>query len=216
MSRSSIFIGGLLLSAAAQAQVCTCTDIADIKRRIKEAETAIKAYSGEMQKITEQMMRTQDPIAYTPERREKLQGRVQAALNQASDGGISTTPTIAGENPGGTNNLCQITINLHPSATACMRESVKRHEELHQRECKKTFSAGAVLESVRTGKDRFERSGATLIQYAMEEVSGYTTEIQFLQGELARLESLCKPKVLPPPEQRERRDYTAQPRQRTP
>jgi hypothetical protein len=210
--RSAWVIGGFLFSAAVQAQVCTCTDIADIKRRSKEAETAIGAYSTEMQKITEQMMRTQDPVAYTAERRQKLQGRVQAALSQASDGGIPTMPTVAGENPGGTNNLCQVTINLHPSATACMRESVKRHEELHASECKKTFGAGAVLDSVRTGKDRFERSGATLVQYAMEEISGYTTELQFLQSELARLETACKPK--PPPV--EQRAYTSQPRQRQP
>ena len=209
MLRSSVCFGLVLLATSASAQVCSCIDVGDIKRRMKEAQTAIQAYSTEMQKISEQMMRTRDPVAYTPERREKLQGRVQDALNQASDGGISTTPSIAGENPGGTNNLCQITINLHPSATACMRESVKRHEELHQSECKKTFSAGAVLESVRTGKDRFERSGATLVQYAMEEVSGYTTEIQFLQSELMRLEQQCKAK--PPP--RERRDFTAQPGQ---
>ena len=199
----------LLAATPLRAQPCTCIDVGDIKARLAEATAAITAYSTEIQKMTEQMMRTRDPIPYTAERREKLQSRVQDAVNQVAAGRISPTPSIKGENPGGTGNTCLITINLHPSATACMKESVKRHEEHHQRECLKTLSAGKVLGAIVTGKtDRFERDGAQLTQYAQEEIGGYTTEMMFLQSELARLAQAeeCKPK------QPERRDYTAQPR----
>lgn len=206
-------LASLFLSMAApvQAQVCKCVDIGDIKARILEASTAISAYSAEMQKMGEQMLRTQEAIPYSPARREKLQGRVKDALTQVSSGGrISATPTL-GHTLGGTGNLCQTEINLHPSATACMRESVKRHEDHHSSECKKTLAAGSILTTVTTGKDRFERNNAQLMEYAMEEISGYTTEIAFLQGELARLERSeeCKPKPKP-----ERRAFTAQQRNR--
>lgn len=198
----------LLWSTAAWSQPCACIDVGDIKQRIKEAETAINTYGTEMGKMVEQIQRTHDPLAYTPERRAKLQGRVQAALNQVTAGRIATAPTD-GDNPGGTNNLCMTTINLHPSATACMRESVKRHEDYHREQCLKTRSAGNVVGAAISGKaDRFERDGASLIQYAQEEMGGYTSELTFLQGELARLQRApeCQPKRPPVI------DYTAQPR----
>lgn len=202
-----LLAGLCMLCSAVQAQTCQCADMGDIRNRITEATAAISAYSTEMQKMVEQIMRTQEPLPYTPERRAKLQGRVQTALNAAMAGRLGTNPTIAGENPGGTSNVCSVTINLHPSATACMRESVSRHEAYHRDQCLKTRSAGAVLGSVVSGKDRFERDGAALTDYAQEEIGGYTTELQFLQGELARLSQsdACKPKPKPV----ELRSYTA-------
>jgi hypothetical protein len=199
-----------LLGAVPAYAGCQCADIGDIKNRMLEANTAIQAYSTEMQKMVEQMMRTQEPLPYTPERRAKLQGRVQAALNQAMAGKLATAPAPSGENPGGTSNLCTVTINVHPSTTACIRESVAKHEEYHQAQCMKTRTAGKILESVRTGKDRFERDDASLPEYAQEEIAGYTAELQFLQAELMRLSQSeeCKPKQRKP----ELRDYTAQPR----
>lgn len=114
---------------------------------------------------------------------------------------------MANENPGGTSNICTMTINLHPSATACMRESVKRHEQHHQSECVKTLPR--IGDSILHGKDRFERQQASLVQYAMEEIAGYTTEIQFLQSELARLQRSeeCNPRPKP-----EVRHFTGVPR----
>ena len=60
----------LLVAAPAQAQVCKCIDIGDIKARILEANAAIAGYSAEMRKMMEQMLRTQEPIPYTPAPRE--------------------------------------------------------------------------------------------------------------------------------------------------
>lgn len=198
----------LALSPAAFAQPCQCIDQGDIKARMAEAQAAIQAYGTEIQKMSEQMVRTQEALPYTRERREKLQGRVQAAINKVAAGRIQTTPTM-GDNPGGTDNLCNVTIGMHPSATACMRESVKRHEEHHRQECLKTRTAGKIATSIRTGQDRFERDGIQLSQYAGEELAGYQTEFMFLQQELARLKTACQPK-------REVRDYTAEQRSRSP
>jgi hypothetical protein len=203
-----------LAAFAAHAQTCQCIDIGDIKRRSAEAQAAIQAYNAEMGKMMEQIQRTHQPLQYTPERREKLQGRVQQALNQANPGAIATAPVL-GHNAGGTDNLCNISINLHPSATACMRESVRKHEEYHREQCLKTRSVGSIAGAVVSGKaDRFERDGVSLMQYASEEIGGYTTELAFLQKELGRLQSApeCQPKKPPV----EVIDYTAQPRQRKP
>ena len=210
-------VGAALLSAApsVSAQACGCPDIGDMQRRIAEATTALNAYTAEVQKMMEQTMRTRQPIAYTPERRALLQSRIQTALNNAQGGAIATAPTD-GDNPGGTSNLCTISLNFHPSATACMRESVTRHEKHHQDECLKMMKRpfGGV-DQVVTGRDRFQLTGAQLSQYASEEITSYMTEITFLQGELARLQSTneCAPKPKPAPAVR---DYTAQPRQRRP
>lgn len=192
-----------------QAQVCQCIDIGDIKARMAEANAAVAAYSAEMRKMAEQIQRTMEPIPYTPARRETLQGRVQQALNQVATGRISPTPST-GHSLAGTSNVCLIEINLHPSATACMRESVKRHEKHHQFECAKTLSESRVMDSAISGRDRFERNRAQLMDYAIEEIGGYTTELAFLQSELSRLSHSeeCNPRPKP-----EVRDYSAQPRQ---
>jgi len=206
---SAILVFFLALSPFSLAQTCQCIDRGDIKARIAEAQAAIQAYSEEMQKMSEQMMRTQSPLQYTPERREKLQGRVQNAINKVAAGRIQTFPTM-GDNPGGTDNLCNVTINAHPSATACMRESVKRHEEHHRQECLKTRSAGKIATSIRTGKDRFERDDMPLTQYAVEELGGYQAEVNFLNQEQARLAKACQPP------KREVIDFTAQRRSSNP
>jgi hypothetical protein len=198
----------LALPVPALAQ-CQCIDVGDIKARMKEAEAAMNAYGTEIQKMGEQMQRTQAPIPYTKERRVKLQERVQEALNKVAAGRISTAPTM-GDNPGGTDNLCNVTISLSPSATACMRESVKRHEQFHRQECLKTRTAGKIGTSIATGQDRFERDGMQLMQYASEEIGGYLAELTFLNGEQTRLAQACKP---PKPEVR---DYTAEQRNRSP
>lgn len=201
----------LAFSTPAFAQPCQCIDVGDIKARIAEAQAAVQAYSTEMQKMMEQVQRTQQPLPYTPERREKLQKRVQEALNKVAAGRIATVPT-SGDNPGGTDNLCNVTIGLHPSATACMRESVKRHEEHHRQECLKTRTPGKIATSVRTGQDRFERDQIQLMQYAAEETGGYSAEIAFLTQEHSRLQQACKATA----PKREVRDYTAEQRDRNP
>lgn len=209
MSPAKLLLVVLLAFSGSAFAQCQCIDVGDIKARSKEAKAAIEAYGAQIQKMMEQMQRTQSPIAYTPDRRKKLQGHVQDALNKVAAGRIQTVPTM-GDNPGGTDNLCNVTIGLHPSATACMRESVKRHEEYHRAECLKTRSAAKVMTSIKTGQDRFERDGIQLAQYASEEIGGYTEELKFLASEEARLAQACKPKPAPV------RDYTAEQRNRSP
>jgi hypothetical protein len=211
LSHAPLILALLVAFSGSAFAQCQCIDVGDIKARTKEATAAIEAYGAEMSKMMEQMQRTQAPLPYTPERRQKLQGRVQEALNKVSAGRISTTPTM-GDNPGGTDNLCNVTIGMHPSATACMRESVKRHEEFHRAECLKTRTAGKIGTTIKTGQDRFERDGIQLFQYAQEEVGGYMEEIKFLGAEEARLARApeCKPKAPPV------RDYTAEQRNRSP
>jgi len=207
--RTAIAVVFLVLPAVSMAQPCQCIDKGDIAARVSEAQAAILAYGEEIQKMSEQMVRTQSSLPYTKERREKLQGRIQNAINKVAAGRIQTTPT-QGDNPGGTDNLCNVTIGLHPSATACMRESVKRHEEHHRQECLKTRTAGKIATAIKTGQDRFERDGNQLTKYASEEIGGYQAEMMFLNAEQARLAKACQP---PKPRVR---DYTAEQRNRSP
>ena len=70
MSKAPLIVALLVAaSGTAFAQQCQCIDIGDIKARKKEASTAIEAYGAEMNKIAEQMQRTQDPVSYNPARR---------------------------------------------------------------------------------------------------------------------------------------------------
>ena len=206
-----ILIVLLAFSGSAYAQ-CQCIDVGDIKARSKEAKAAIEAYGQEMGKMAEQTQRTHDPLLYTDARRAKLQGNIQKALNGVNAGRISPTPTIEGGAVASAGNLCNIVYKLHPSATACMRESIKRHEEYHQKQCQGMLSASGIAVAAATGKgtDRFERTGATLIQYASEEIGGYLEEVKFLNSEEARLAQACKPKAPVV------RDYTSEQRNRSP
>lgn len=200
---------GLLAARPALGQACKCSDAAALQTRETEAKAAIAAYQTEIQKMAEQMMRTQQPLPYTPERREKLQGRVKGAIQTALAGTPSPAATTDGKNPGGTSNLCAVEIN--PTLSPCMHDSISAHEQYHADECLKTRSAGTIASSVLNGSDRFERDHRQLAEYASEEIGGYTKELMFISSELARLKSApeCAPK--PPPTQK--RDYTAQPRQ---
>ena len=217
MSKAPLIVALLVAaSGTAFAQQCQCIDIGDIKARKKEATTAIEAYGAEMNKIAEQMQRTQDPVLYTSARREKLQKNIQAALNAKAQGGrISATPVLDhSKGVAATGNMCNIKDNFDPSMTSCMRESIMRHEGYHQAECNRMFDAGKMLEAARTGKgtDRFERANYTLLMYGMEEVAAYTEELKFLSAEEVRLAKApeCKPKEPP------KRDYTAEQRNRQP
>jgi hypothetical protein len=201
----------LAFAAPAYAQTCQCIDVGDIKRRIMEAQAIIQGYSAEIQVMAEQIARTGDPLLYTQARRKKLQENMKKVLNELPSGGrISAVPVHEGENPGGTGNLCQIEIGVHPSASACIREAVLRHEQYHQQQCQKTKSLGNSIGMFVSKQDRFEANKASLVQYAMEEIGGYSAEIMFLQGELNRLSVApeCRPKPKP-----EARHYTAQRRE---
>ena len=199
---------GLLAARPALGQACKCSDVGALKTRETEVKAALAAYQTEIQKMTEQMMRTQQSLPYTPERRQKLQGRVKQAIDTAMAGKPSPAAPADGQNPGGTDNLCNTTIN--ETIPPCMRESIAAHEQLHRDECLQTRTAGAVASSVLNGSDRFERDHRQLTDYAAEEINGYMKELMFTSSELARLKSSpdCAPK--PPPQQK--RDYTAQPR----
>jgi hypothetical protein len=185
-ARSTLFVILLAASPTTFGQICECIDQADIKHRLAEARAAVNAYAKEMGRMVE----------YSEAERRQMQQRVQAAVNGAQVSGISPTPRGDPGNPGGTNSVCLTDINLSPSATACMRTDLQKHEDYHQQQC--------------LARWKKLRPYHFLIEYAIEETTAYMQEITFLQSELARLEKsdACKPK---PPQ--ERRDYTSLPRE---
>jgi hypothetical protein len=198
-----------LAATTARAQECHCDDVHAMELRLKEVNAAIKGFTRELAAMNEQVLRTQQPIMYTEERQAKLRGKVLDVINGEMKG-ETAAPRPSGTNPGETSNLCQVEINLNPSVSACIRESITRHEQYHREQCLKTRSAGAILKGVTEAgqANRFVRDHFSLQQYATEEIMGYTKEIEFLSPELARLRRDCH--APPPPPQK--RDYTGQPR----
>ena len=197
-----IFVGSAGSQPAHSEATCKCVDMSDIKSRISESQAAIQTYRTEIKKMANQQKREGNILVYTAERREKLQGRVQLAMNAITLGSLGIDAWGKDGGPGGTNNLCQVTVN--PDMTACVQESIRRHEEIHRQACLKTESLSTVAASILKGKDRFERDNSTLIAYAQEEIKGYEAELRFLNPEFTALKKRCKPETPPLP------DYTAQ------
>lgn len=182
----------ILLAAPAQAGSCECKDIPDIEEKIEEATTAILTYTLQTALVRE---------AYTSQGRAALQAVVQSALDAVAARGHSVPAT------GGTGNLCFISID---AKTACMKESVQRHEEVHREACLKDLSLSSAWTMFRDIKDRHEVAGRTMADYGREEIEAYQAELAFLMAELERLAKECKK---PPPPPAPQRDYTSQPRQ---
>jgi hypothetical protein len=184
-ARSIVFVILFAASPATFGQ-CQCSDLADMKHRLAEAKAAVNAYSKEMGSVVE----------YSAAGRSQMQQRIQAAINGAQVAGISPTPRGDPGNPGGTNSVCLTDVNLSPSATACMRTDLQKHEDWHQQQC--------------VARWKKLRPYHFMIEYAIEETTAYSLEISFLSSEIARVEKsdACKPKPI-----QERRDYTSLPRE---
>lgn len=146
---------------------CECNDQSDIKQKIDEIEAAIKAYQAEMGNLQGQK--------YTPQAREILNKKVQEAINQAMKGRRSL------RSRGHVNNNCDIKVD---GPTPCLKTAMGFHEEVHQQACLKTKTPEKIVESILTGKDRFERDNATMADYAEEEIAGYSAALRYLKEQL--------------------------------
>ncbi len=154
---------------------CECIDQSDIKQKIEEIEAAIKAYQSEMRNLLAKK--------YTPEAREALNKKVQEAINQAMKGRRSL------RSGGHVNNNCDMKVD---GPTSCLKQATGFHEEVHQQACLKTKTPEKIIESILSGKDRFERDNAAMSDYAEEEIAGYSAALRYLKEQLARLREKCK------------------------
>ncbi|HSR10171.1 MAG TPA: hypothetical protein VLS90_01915 [Thermodesulfobacteriota bacterium] len=182
-----LLVSFLFSSGMAGAQSCDCGDIDTIKQRIEEVQLAIATYTAQMVlTIVGNATMPADKVGYTQDWRDRVQDKVQNAMNNNMKGRKSTGAK------GDTDSACNVTNN---AKTPCMRESVRRHEEVHRQECLKTRN---ILQTMVTGEDRFQRDQASMGDFIKEEIKAYQTELEFLKNELERLEKKCKdPKKTP-------------------
>src|SRR5262249_15838489 len=192
-------LAGSSFPSSAKAEPCSCTDLGDLKNRREEVRVALNVYQSEIERVNGEMMKNRTAIYYTPALAQQIKDKVQAALNQNAAGKLSTAGT------GGTDNLCNISVN--ESATACMQQSTRAHEQVHPDMCLKKRRASSVAASISTPgefKDPFEVQHVPLVIYAVEETNAYFTEQNFLVAQIQALDGPCKPKP------QIQRDYSSQ------
>lgn len=166
-----IFMAASLASATqGLAEDCQCLDRGDIMHRIREAETAIAAYTRESTSLQVEEGRTNTVIKLTPKRIAEIQGHVQKDLDDlaARSGRISTRAVGVTDRF----SLC-IPAILDPSASECMKQAISVHEAVHQKRCLTMATWGSFLFPVG--------------EYLAEETSAYTAEMAFLRDQLAKL-----------------------------
>jgi hypothetical protein len=176
--RNAAVVLGLLLTLIALSrpearapddhQACACPDVFDLTIRHAEAEAAIAAFQGA---INGWAANGGAPAA-SEAGRTALKNQVQGAINGVTD-------SRANHPTGVTDAACQVT-NL--AATACMKEVVAQHEHMHAEACANFVSAHPL------SIDRWP----TLEDYAREEISGYQSELSYINGSLSNLRRECR------------------------
>ena len=179
-------IVALAFPAVARAQACGCDDLKDLRNRLCEAAAAIQEYGRHIRNIREQEKKTGIPVMYSEQRyKEKVQPCVQEALNQVTD-------DKARRFSADTNNACNTTFNGSP--TACMKDVLTSHENVHVTVCMKSKNEAAEgFFSELRGLFTDFRDGTTLVDLLNEERTAYQTEITHIQGEIDRMAHTVPP-----------------------
>lgn len=176
-----------LACAPAHALACGCADVADIRNRLCVARMAISEY----ERLTTRTRRLEDQmdrqLPYSAEAKDSLvKPCVQEAVNtvHASGSKVAVAET--------SDETCEVTVTRADSA--CMRESILRHENRHAAICmwrqERREERGMFAELIARVSDP-ARAGQTLTGYMAEERSAYQSEINHLRSELTRLSLQC-------------------------
>lgn len=161
---------------------CHCIDLGAIRRRLEEAQVAIAAYRSVLPSVP-----ATEPFT------EKSYGAVRPQIQSALDhhryeyppAGKPNVHAYGGTGPGITGGpFCST--EFSPTANACERESLDRHEAVHRRRCEIVRNA-AIADPIGGLADRM----MTLRRILLEEIEAYGTEESFLKGEIARLNGKC-------------------------
>jgi hypothetical protein len=160
--------------------VCQCSDLEDMKNRIAEAGTAARAFAA----FTSDQLSADDAAGtttmYSEDRDNQTTAVAQGAVTSAH-----TTGTTSGK--GKTQTDCVTKIE---TSSACIRQSLQLHENVHSTTCQAIKAAGK--DTTGDFKDTM-----SLVQYWSEEVRAYSKEIEFLTRQIARVSA--DPACAPPP-----------------
>lgn len=163
---------------------CHCIDLGAIRRRLEEAQVAIAAYRSVLPSV---------PAAepFTKESYGLVRPQIQTALDthtyEYPPAGKPNVHAYGGTGPGITGGpFCST--ELSPTANACERESLDRHEAVHRRRCE--IVRNSTLAAPIAGLP--DRAVFMTLRWILEEeVEAYGAEESFLKGEIARLDGKC-------------------------
>ncbi len=178
----AMFIPGLILccvvAANAQASPCSCADKQDLLNRLNLIEAAILEYREQIVGMTNREKIDGKPLMVTPELyKEILQDRVNDALKRIKD---PKARTGTAQTNGGDCTLMHVT-----APTACLRETLTRHEAIHISSCKAYEGA--------PGFHKTYQTRMRLIDFAREEITAYLEERAFILQQLKKLPTTCRP-----------------------
>ncbi len=164
------------LSAQAQSQPCGCADKKDLIDRLNRVEMAIQEYRAQIEKMKEQEKNEGKPLMWTKERYDKLEDTVNTAMKTVKN---PSANSVSAKSNGGDCDFEEIN-----APTACLRESVTRHEKVHHRGCL------AVKDSLSLNETYQMRM--RLADFAQEEIFGYLEERKFILSQLQSLPTDCR------------------------
>jgi hypothetical protein len=160
--------------------VCQCSDLEDMKNRIAEAGAAAKAFA-----VFTSDQATADAASGTT----TMYSQARDAQTTAVAQGAVTAAQKAGTNSGKGKTQTDCVTKIETSS-ACIRQSLQLHENVHSATCQAIKAAGKDT----TGDFKEVLS---LVQYWSEEVKAYSKEIEFLTRQIARVSA--DPACAPPP-----------------
>jgi hypothetical protein len=160
--------------------VCQCSDLEDMKNRIAEAGVAARAFGAFAVDQATADMSAGTTTMYNRDRDDQTTAVAQGAVTSAHK-----TGTKSGK--GKTQTDCVTKIE---TSSACIRQSLQLHENVHSETCQAIKAAGK--DATGDFKDQL-----SLVQYWAEEVKAYSKEIEFLTRQIARVTG--DPACAPPP-----------------
>jgi hypothetical protein len=152
---------------------CQCTDQADIKSRIAEATAARDAFAkSAADRSANEDGRNLEPEMYSDEAKQAETDAVHPAVKAATTARTAHAKTRS-----------DCTTEVDEKATPCLRAALQIHENVHSLTCQ------AMKKDGRVGFMRDYKFQMTMVTFLRNEVAGYDAEINYLNGEMARLKA---------------------------
>jgi len=211
------FVAALALALSpipAAAQQCGCSDQVDLHARYCKARQAIDEWTRLVEATQNAERRAGKIEPLTPAGKDEVKHCVDEVINVARREFASTVASMdpsfyaSDANAGETDKNCEVT---YTAKTACMKHIILTHENLHVVACK--LGRGQMLEEWGSLADWFNYrtvNGQSLVDYMLEEMHGYQTEMGEITKQLQKMQDKC-PFVKKPDKDPKKRKFTVAP-----
>lgn len=196
----ALLVCGLAGAAGAAAQpACDCKDVVDLQARYCQAQAAVREWERLINWSTGRVERKQTVERFTVTGKSEVEQCVDEAIGMVrneftgNSGSKISTPNVRAETD---NRNCAVKVD---APTACLREVLGKHEQLHHGVCRSVTSGDA------TGGRDFGfvqnfvvrnvnwRLAYSLSSYMVEERSAYSMEMADVLQKLDELSKRCPP-----------------------